>query len=175
MVPLKDCNASSKFSLDNISKWFVGSSKGGDLHPAKWLWPRQLCFFAAAQDLYLLFYLITGEEKSSQKSPDLRQSEPRCGIIYLFKDCGIGERSCCSWSKYTGQTLWPKRMLPSWGSSSPAKSFKSVDLPMPFGPIMPILSPRTLLYLTSQGCSFFHRKSSNPQYEALLCRCFRAH
>ena len=62
--------------------------------------------------------------------------------------------SCVSCAKYPTDASWPQRTSPLSGftiscfvsSSMPAKppiiSLRSVDLPMPFGPVIAILSPR---------------------------------
>src|SRR5262252_8648568 len=49
-------------------------------------------------------------------------------------------------------TSWPKtRAQPSSGSTSVARTRTSVDLPLPLGPITPVVLPRTSV--RSRGCS----------------------
>ena len=47
-----------------------------------------------------------------------------------------------SWARYAGETLWPKVIDPSSAGRSPAIVRRSVVLPAPFGPTIPIRSPR---------------------------------
>ncbi len=47
------------------------------------------------------------------------------------------------WSKYATFICVPSLMVPAVGLSCPRISLSSVVLPQPFGPIRPILSPRS--------------------------------
>ena len=52
----------------------------------------------------------------------------------------VSSSASFSWEKYPNRIVWPMETVPVSGFTRPRMTLISVDLPQPFGPMMPILS-----------------------------------
>ena len=100
--------------------------------------PRPL---AAGQRADLLEHVVATEQEPGEVRARLAVGH-RDRLVSASRTVAPGMAAPRSWARYPSWTLWPERREPSSGGSSPAIVRSSVVLPAPFGPTMPIRSPR---------------------------------
>ena len=90
----------------------------------------------------LLEHVVAAEQEPGEVAARLAGGH-RDRLEDRLEDRGAGDRGVAQLGEIaTATTWWPKITLPSSGGRSPAIVRSSVVLPAPFGPTIPIRSPR---------------------------------
>ena len=128
-----------------MSKWFVGSSSINMLACCNNSFTKDRRTFSPPDKTSTVLNTSSAENRNC---PNTLRTAVRSKSGYSSHTSSktvLPEENCAScWSKYPCSIWWPNKKLPDKAGTIFISVFTNVDFPVPFGPMIAILSPRRI-------------------------------